>query len=140
MTTDGLLNVQKFPILRLEIAEKLTVKVSNPTSILMELVMGDYDPREAVPDESWSSMISGKPALQYRSDHMVAELTPDEMDRFLRRDLTPEEYFALRKFFPKRSPNFHSQVSYPEDFFEIHEDFYDPKTGEAFQPIDRRSA
>lgn len=140
MTTDGLLNVNKFPILRLEIAEKLTVKVSDPTSLLMELVMGDYDPREAIPDESWSSMISGKPALQYRSDHMVVELTPDEMDRFLRRDLMPEEYFALRKFFPKRSHNFHSQVSFPEDFFEIHEDFYDLMTGEAFQPIHRRSA
>lgn len=134
------LNVSKFPILRLEIAEKLSVKVSDPTSMLMELVMGTYDARDGVADENWSSMISGKPALQYRSNDMVAELTPDEMDRFLRRDLTPDEYFALRMFFPKRSHNFHSEVFHPEDFFEIHDDFYDPKTGEAFQPVFRRMA
>lgn len=76
---------------------------------------------ELSPVPGRSSVVSGEPALVYRAETVELALSPDEMHRFLDRSLTPDEYFAIRGRYGM--------------FFEIHEDFYDPGTGEAFQPV-----
>lgn len=117
----------ELPVLRLEVAERDKVLVFDPNSLLVAIMSGNFDARLMEPAEYWPSMISGHPGLQYRCRDMVIELSPTEMDRFLRHDLNPEEYQAIRLRYPWQ----------PQDFFDIHDDFYDPATGEALQPLKR---
>lgn len=117
----------ELPVLRLEIASVDSVQVYEPNSLLMAIMSGKLDARTMTPAEYWPSIISGRPSLQYRCRDMVIELSPTEMDRFLRHDLNPEEYQAIRLRYPWQ----------PQDFFDIHDDFYDPATGEALQPLKR---
>ncbi len=66
------------------------------------------------------SVLSGRPGYRY-SDHEVDMiLTGDELMRFVRYDLRPDEYLALRDRFGM--------------FFMIHDDFYDEESGESLQP------
>lgn len=67
------------------------------------------------------SMLSGGPALIYRSADVEIAMSPGEMHRLFDLSLAPEEYFAIRDRYGL--------------FHEIHEDFYDPDTGEMFQPV-----
>lgn len=80
-----------------------------------------YNPLDLVPSADVRSVISGRPAVTFRSDDLVIEMTPAELLRFLSRDLRPGEYFKLRD---------HAGM-----FFEIHDDFYDDLSGEALQPM-----
>lgn len=77
----------------------------------------DLKPRPGV-----VSVISGKPAVLYRADDYEIAMTPLELFRFAKHDLEPDEYFAIR--------------DYVGEIHEIHDDFYSPDTGEAFQPIE----
>jgi len=117
----------ELPVLRLEVAARDKVLVFDPNGLLAAIMSGDFDARQMEPAEYWPSIISGHPGLQYRCRDMVIELSPTEMDRFLRHDLNPEEYQAIRLRYPWQ----------PEDYFDIHDDFYDPGTGEALQPLER---
>lgn len=60
--------------------------------------------------------------LVYLAGDVRLQLTPREMDRFARHALMPKEYGALVCKFGM--------------FYEVHEDFYDPDTGEPLQPIE----
>ena len=124
----------KYPlsILRIEIAFKDGVWVGDPNSVIMQIIKNrkyfmNLTPmdsgfncvkREYVPIES---VISKKPAVVYRACDYEIPLDPLELDRFLRRDLNPEEFFILFNIYG----NLH----------EIHEDFYDHDTGESMQPL-----
>lgn len=68
-----------------------------------------------------TSILSGHPAITYQADDLAFALSQDEVRRLILRALTPGEYFALIDRFG--------------EFFDIHDDFYDPETGEAVQPI-----
>lgn len=46
-----------------------------------------------------ASVLTGGPGYLYRSSHLQMAFTRDELYRFLRRDLLPEEYFKLRNQF-----------------------------------------
>jgi len=67
-----------------------------------------------------TSVLSGRPALRYRTHDVEIPLTADEIAGLVGTELCPTEYVALRGRFGT--------------FFEIHDDFYDPATGGAFQP------
>lgn len=82
---------------------------------------GIYNPLELKPLYGQESVISGEPAVVYRADDLVIPLTPTELLRFMAHSLRPDEFFKLRERYG--------------DFFEIHDDFYDPDTGLAFQPM-----
>ena len=77
-----------------------------------------FDTLKALPGAE--SVISGKPAVVYCTMDMKVPLTTEELKRLVALDLAPEEFFALRNHFG--------------DAPEWHDDFYDPETGEAFQP------
>jgi len=79
-----------------------------------------FNPVSLQPLPGVASVISGGEAVVYRSDDLVIPMTVEELFRFMKLDLRPEEYFALRNRYGM--------------FFEIHEDFYHPDTGEALQP------
>lgn len=83
-----------------------------------------FNPLELKPKEGVKSVISGGPAVVYRADDYEIPMTPDELFRFAKRHLRPEEFFVLLKQYGI--------------MHEIHDDFYDPDTGEAFQPMDER--
>lgn len=65
------------------------------------------------------SDISGEPGYLYRTHELQILLTKEELYRLALRTLHPGEALALLKRFG--------------EFFEIHDDFYDPRTGEAIQ-------
>jgi len=69
---------------------------------------------------SHPSDLSGVPGFEYRTDEITLVLSRDELYRFLRHDLRPDEYFTLAEKYGV--------------FFEIHDDFYDEVTGVAIQP------
>ena len=75
---------------------------------------------EPIPAEVKGSVLSGRAGYRYSDSDVDMILERDELDRFIRCDLTPEEYFKLRDTYGI--------------FFMIHDDFYDEETGEALQP------
>lgn len=82
-----------------------------------------FEPTKLKPMEGLKSVISGGPAVMYRSDDIAIPMTPDELFRFAKHDLHPAEYFVLLREYGM--------------FHEIHEDYYDPDSGMAFQPMGR---
>jgi hypothetical protein len=68
------------------------------------------------------SVISGEPGILFRTSEVSTSMTVGELRRLVFRSLRPEEFKALKE---KHGI-----------FFEIHDDFYDPETGEALQPKD----
>lgn len=81
-----------------------------------------FDILSIKPIDGVQSIISGEPAVIYRSDDIEIPMSTEELLRFAAHDLRPEEFLKLRETYG--------------DFFEIHDDFYDPDTGEAFQPME----
>jgi len=85
-----------------------------------------FNPLELRPVPGVQSVISGEPAVVYKADGNEIPLTPEELLRFIRHDLHPEEFRRLHEKYGQ--------------IHEIHEDFYEPETGAAWQPILRRDA
>lgn len=80
-----------------------------------------FDIKAPEPIPELASIISGKPALRYRADDVEIALAPEELYRLASHALRRNEYFALRDRFGL--------------FHEIHEDYYDPDSGVALQPM-----
>jgi hypothetical protein len=80
-----------------------------------------FNPHDLTPIDGVFSMLSGEPAVIYRTDEMEIPLSVDELVRFMAHDLKPSEFRVLIEHFG--------------EFHEIHDDFYDPDTGESLQPI-----
>jgi hypothetical protein len=74
-----------------------------------------FDPLSLEPISGVRSILSGKLAFKYRTVDVEVALSPDELLRLLAHDLWPDECLGLRK--------------HCGQFHEIHDDFYDPKTG-----------
>ncbi len=77
------------------------------------------------PVEGTKSVISGRPAIVYRTADLEIPLTVDEYAGLVGCELEPEEFRTLLETYGT--------------FHEIHDDFYCPVSGEAFQPKDLRS-
>jgi hypothetical protein len=91
-------------------------------AVLNELLFSELD--GPIPAEVKSSILSGRAGYRYCDCDVDMILERDELERFIKYDLTPEEYFKLREHFGK--------------FFMIHDDFYDEETGTAiFRPTGR---
>lgn len=73
------------------------------------------------PIDGLQSICSGEPAVIYRTAEAEFALTPEELRRLTFKSLTPAEFMAIR-----------DKVG---DLFDIHDDFYDQRTGEALQPL-----
>lgn len=73
-----------------------------------------------IPTAVEGSVLSGKAGYRYSDSDVDMILERGELDRFIRCDLTPEEYFKLRDTYGI--------------FFMIHDDFYDEESGAALQP------
>lgn len=128
------------PILQIEVEHDDGVAKTNPNGIAVSAMLGIksraldipdgflttdtniFDPTSLSPLRDAKSIISGLPAVLYRSEDYELALTSDELFRFMKHALLPAEYFALR--------------DHVGMIHEIHEDFYDPETGAAFQPMD----
>lgn len=93
----------------------------DPNGMAMLCVIGDYP--LGLPFTDQPSILSGAPAYLYQSDDMELALSFEELDRFLRHDLKPDEFFKV--------------LAFAGMHFEIHDDFYDLNSGEAVQPRSR---
>jgi hypothetical protein len=69
----------------------------------------------------YPSFLSGEPGFLYRNHVLQIALTGAELQRFACHALLPEEFFKLYRALG--------------EFHEIHDDFYDPDTGKAYQPL-----
>ena len=107
-------------VLDIEVVSALGAERFDPNTIIFTAFAGYLAQLPSVPDIV--SDISGEPALVYRTQQVNLYLTPGELHRIVMRSLAPAEMFALRAKYG--------------DFFEIHADFYDARTGEALQPKD----
>lgn len=110
------------PILRIEIEHSEGIEVFDPNGILMALVREPARLFGLAPLPSRASDLSLEPAVLYRADDLEVALSPEELIRLAAHNLAPVEYKALRDRFGMAH--------------EWHEDFYDPDTGEALQPLE----
>lgn len=107
------------PVIEIEIASKdstlrMDMNQAALASHLENLQLGE----PFVPSD-----LSGKPGYEYRSSEITLALTKEELYRFMRHDLRPREFFLLAEKYGV--------------FFDTHDDFYDEKSGFAFQPMPR---
>jgi hypothetical protein len=100
----------------LDVVSASTTRRFDPNTFIMAAMERQLTDGEPL----YPSFISGKPGYLYRNHILQIALTADELDRFARHDLTPEEFFKLFTL---------------GEFHEIHDDFYDPDTGRAYQPF-----
>lgn len=107
-------------VCRIEVEHAGGVKVFDPNAQIIFLHTDADQVRTWQPIPGRCSDISGKPAILYRSSDLELVLTVPEWVAMVGNELEPHQFFALRERFG--------------DFFEIHDDFYDPDTGEASQP------
>lgn len=92
----------------------------DPNRVMIAGMGGEV--RHMPPDPTKTSVISGASGcLTYRSVDLSLDMTPAEMDRFIRHALRPDEYRVLGERFGLA--------------FEWHEDFYNPRSGRALQPL-----
>ena len=107
-------------LLRIEIRHADGVLVVDPNNFLLAEFKGQLGGLR--PAEKWRSVLSGAPGVLWRSHDVEAALTVDELRRLARRALMPDEALALIERYGM--------------FYEVHDDFYDPDGGVAFQPVD----
>jgi hypothetical protein len=106
-------------VLRIEIHHANGTEVLDPNGVTIAMVSNPPAHRTWKPTDR-VSIISGEPAILYKTHEVELALTPDETYRLVMRCLTRDEFRSL-----------HKQVG---SFFEIHGDFYDPQDGTALQP------
>jgi hypothetical protein len=85
---------------------------------LIDQIDGDaavFNPLDLVSRDDVPSLLSAEPSVQLRMEDMSVDLSPEELLRLIARELTTEEYMALRDHFGM--------------FYDIHADFYDDATG-----------
>lgn len=66
--------------------------------------------------------ICGNEGVQFKEFKYAVKLCDKHLEKLIKRNLAPEEFFVLYKKYP--------------DMYLIHDDFYDPATGIAFQPVE----
>lgn len=66
--------------------------------------------------------ICGKEAVQFKEFKHTLNLCDEHLEKINKRNLNREEFFILYNKYP--------------DMYLIHDDFYDPDTGVAFQPVE----
>lgn len=108
-----------FPI-GIEIEHAGGTITANPNLLILACFNGEI---ETLKSGGGTSLLSGKPAIIYRTDRLEIPLTTDEVERLALRALTPAEFGRLLEHFGMEH--------------EWHEDFYDPKTGIALQPKEK---
>jgi hypothetical protein len=116
---------QSLPILRIEIETAGgAVAVVEPNAAMMMAIEAEYPVGEPIAGRQ--SDCSKRPATHlFRADDVELALSLEELDRFMRFDLRPKEFEALRDKFGI--------------FFQIHDDFYCFGTGRSVQPKPRSS-
>jgi hypothetical protein len=105
--------------LKIEIHHAQGAEVYDPNTIVMKL-LSNTSVFENLQSPAVLSVLSGRPALVYKTSEVELALAPDEIERLVMRSLSQGEVRELRKQYGS--------------FFEIHDDFYDSKTFVALQP------
>lgn len=105
------------PVLQIIMEGQERFIVCDPNGLAKFLIKG----RLPLGEPFCESELTGVPGYRYRTDQVDLCLAKAELVRLVAHALRPDEYFRIRG----RHGLFH----------EIHEDFYDPDTGEAFQTI-----
>lgn len=107
-------------VLDIEVEHASGIEHFDPNTQIMALVVSPSFVAAWKPVEGAVSAISGAPAIVVRTHDLEIPLTVDEYAGLVGTELEPDEFKALLERYGS--------------FFEIHEDFYDPRTGESWQP------
>jgi hypothetical protein len=110
---------QSLPLLEIKVECVEGLVTFDPNSLAMAVVDGTLFQRMLTP--VGKSFLSDRPGYRFRDDDIAVVLHADEIKRLVCHELSSEQYFKLREHFGM--------------FFLIHDDFYDPETGEAMQPM-----
>jgi hypothetical protein len=108
------------PVLDIEVEHASGTEHFGPNEQIMAFVVGPEMVAAWKPLDGVVSVISGAPAIIVRTHDLELPLTVDEYAGLVGCELEPHEFEAL--------------LARYGSFFEIHDDFYDPETGEAWQP------
>ncbi|BCB22111.1 hypothetical protein [Bosea sp. ANAM02] len=106
-------------VLQIQVEHAGGILEFNPTSSLMTGIQTPEAILDLKPIPGLKSLITGAPAIIYRSDDLEIPLTQEEALRLMLTALRQKEYEAVATHFG--------------DAYEWHDDFYDPATGEALQ-------
>lgn len=120
-------------VLEIAIEHRDGILITNPNGLAVSAILalgnadidvpegftGVFNPLELRPLVDVGSLLSGEPAVLYKTDELTIPLTVEELSRFIGHALLKDEYLKLRDHFGM--------------FYEIHEDFYDPDTTEPLQ-------
>ena len=107
-------------VLDIEVEHASGVEHFDPNAQIMALAVSPEFVAAWKPVEGAVSSISGAPAIIMRTHDLEIALTVDEYAGLVGNELEPHEFKAL--------------LARYGSFFEIHDDFYDPESGEAWQP------
>ncbi|AOG03037.1 hypothetical protein [Bosea sp. RAC05] len=111
---------QELPVLSIEIQHAQGTTVLDPNSSIMMAVVTPGEVLELAALPNTKSILSGEPAVLYRSGNIEVPVTPPELLRLMTTSLEPKEFFKLMEVYGTA--------------FEWHDDFYDFDSGEALQP------
>lgn len=107
-------------VLDIEVEHASGIEHFDPNTQIMALVVRPSFVAAWKTVEGARSVISGEPAIILRTHDLEVPLTVDEYAGLVGSELEPHEVKALLRTYGSA--------------FEWHDDFYDPETGEAFQP------
>lgn len=107
------------PVLNIEVEHASGIEHFDPNTQIMALIVRPEFVAAWKPLDGPVSVISGAPAIIVRTHDLELPLTVDEYAGLVGNELEPHEFKAL--------------LARYGSFFEIHDDFYDPRTGEAWQ-------
>lgn len=114
------------PFLDIEVEHRSGVERFDPNTQIMALATQPEFVAGWQPVDGAKSVISGQPAIVYRAADLEIALTVDEYAGLVGCELEPTEFKTLLNTYGS--------------FFEIHDDFYCPVSGEAFQPKELRQS
>ncbi|CAH1689636.1 conserved hypothetical protein [Hyphomicrobiales bacterium] len=106
-------------VLQIQVEHADGILEFNPTSSLMTGIQTPEAILDLKPIPELKSLITGGPAIIYRSDDLEIPLTQEETLRLMLTALRPKEYEAIATRYG--------------DAYEWHDDFYDSATGDALQ-------
>lgn len=107
------------PLVRVKIVHGNGTLDLDLNELFMAAATGDL--ARLQPAEGITSVVTNDPGVLFRTPEAQIGLSPAEADRLAAHSLSPEEFFAI--------------CDAVGCIWLTHDDFYDPETGEALQPM-----
>lgn len=103
--------------------ERVALCPNHIIMFVLDMIKEDIEkyPTELEKDTDLACDICGKEGYVFFDGKETVNVCKEHLSKLVRHDLKPDEFFVLYKEHP--------------DMYLLHDDFYDPETGESFQPV-----